>query len=312
MKQTLKKLCLSTAALAFAFSNTAFAHPHETAPKAEAAAEATAETAAPTAPALWKVADEDTTIYLFGTVHILPKDVEWYNAEIATALTTSDELVTEIYMPEGSEMQAQQAFLAKANLPEGQSLRDLLSEEQKESYEAAMTKLGLPVASFDTFEPWFAAINLSMLPLLQAGYSPDAGVETVLEAKVPDTPRGELETIEFQVGVFDGLPMESQIKFLMETADGVDEIVPSLDAMVNEWAKGDPETLGDLMNEGFSDPALAEALLYKRNSNWAQWIDTRLDTPGTVFIAVGAGHLAGEQSVQDALASIGIETTRVQ
>ena len=85
-----------------------------------------------------------------------------------------------------------------------------------------------------------------------------------------------------------------------------------LDRMVAEWVKGDADALAAVMNEGMTDPAVAEALLYSRNANWAEWIDTRLDTPGTVFIAVGAGHLAGPKNVQDLLAQKGITTSRVK
>ncbi|MDX1703532.1 MAG: TraB/GumN family protein, partial [Altererythrobacter ishigakiensis] len=93
---------------------------------------------------------------------------------------------------------------------------------------------------------------------------------------------------------------------------GIDQIKPLLDQMVAEWVEGDAHALATLMNEGLTDPALAESLLYKRNRNWADWIDTRLDEPGTVFIAVGAGHLAGDKSVQEYLKAREIETVRVQ
>jgi uncharacterized protein YbaP (TraB family) len=83
--------------------------------------------------------------------------------------------------------------------------------------------------------------------------------------------------------------------------------------MVKAWSEGDADRLAALMNESMKDdPALAERLLYARNRNWAQWIDDRLDQPGTVFMAVGAGHLAGKESVQDALATRGIQSVRVQ
>ncbi len=263
-------------------------------------------------PALWKVADEDTTIYLFGTVHALPKDIQWYKGPIADALQSSDRLVTEIFLAPGSEAQVQAAFMSKGMLPEGENLRDMLNAEDKAAYEAAMAKLGLPVASFDRFEPWMAGINLGIFVMLKAGYSPDSGVEKVLESKAPDTPRDQLETIEFQVGVFDTLPMESQLKFLMEGVRNIDNTIPMLNSMVDEWIEGDSDGLATLMNQGLTDPALAEALLYARNRTWAEWIDMRLDTPGTVFVAVGAGHLAGEQSVQDALQARDIVTTRIQ
>lgn len=310
MKNSVKALYAAASALALTLSVPAFAHPHEVI--AEPAIDAAEQAAENTGPALWKVADEDTTIYLFGTVHVLPEDVEWYTARIATALGSSDELVTEIYLAPGTEAEASAAFMREGTLPEGTTLRDLLSEDDRANFEAALVKLGYPKASFDAYEPWLAAVNLSMLPLLKAGYNPAAGVEKVLEEKAVNMPRGKLETIDFQVGIFDGLPMESQIKFMMEAANGIDDIVPSLNTMVAEWVEGDPDGLAELLNEGLSDVTLAEAILYSRNRTWAEWIDTRLDTPGTIFVAVGAGHLAGKGSVQSALETRGIETTRVQ
>lgn len=263
-------------------------------------------------PAMWKVADEDTTIYLFGTVHALPKEVNWLNSSITDALGSSDSIVTEILMDDSVEAKMVQLVGAKGILPADTTLRLLLDEKQKATYEAALGKLGMPAAAFDRFEPWYAGMVLTMLPLMQQGYSPDAGVEKILIDQAGEKDRAALETIEFQIGLFDGLPQESQIAFLVETADNVDEIKNQLDAMVAEWLEGDADDLAKLMNEGMTDKTLAEQLLYARNRNWANWIDERLDTPGTVFIAVGAGHLAGEESVQDALEDLGIVTQRVQ
>lgn len=280
----------------------------------QAATSAAATTTAATAkgPALWKVADEDTTIYLFGTVHVLPKGIEWYDETIATALTGSDTIVTEIPMDAASEAQGQQLTMSKGLLPAGTTLRSLLTAEQTATYGAAMAKIGAPAEAFDPFKPWLAGLTLSILPLMQQGYDPASGVEKVLLSKVPEKPKGSLETLEFQLGIFDNMTQEAQIAFMMEAATGIDELKPMLDRMVAEWVKGDADALAAVMNEGMTDPAVAEALLYSRNANWADWIDTRLDTPGTVFIAVGAGHLAGPKSVQDLLAQKGITTSRVK
>lgn len=264
-------------------------------------------------PALWKVADEDTTIYLFGTVHALPDGIEWYRGPIADALGASDILVTEIEMSPESMATTQNLVMTKGVLPEGETLRSMLTDEQRTAYEGALARVELPPAAFDRFEPWYGAMMLTMLPLLKQGYTTDAGVEAVLETKASTgLERGALETVEEQLSIFDNLPPDTQIAFLMETVDAVDEIKALLDAMVAEWAEGDADELARLMNEGMTDPVLAERLLYARNANWAKWIDQRMDAPGTVFVAVGAGHLAGEQSVQDKLAELGIETARVQ
>jgi len=301
--------------------------------------------AAPKGPALWKVADSDTTIYLFGTVHVLPKDVEWYDATIATALEGSDILVTEIPMDPASEAAMQQLALTKGSLPAGTTLRSLLSAEQKATYTAALGELGAKIEAaqlaqvpaearaqyedakakglvpspadalagqFDGMKPWLVGLTMSILPLTFEGYDPNSGVEKVLLGKVADKEKGALETAEFQLGIFDGMPQDAQITFLMEAATNLDETKPLLDRMVAEWVEGDADSLAAVMNESMDDPKVADALLYSRNRNWAEWIDTRLDTPGTVFIAVGAGHLAGAKSVQDYLAQKGIKVSRVK
>jgi uncharacterized protein YbaP (TraB family) len=197
-------------------------------------------------------------------------------------------------------------------LPEGTTLRALLSAEQTAAYEAALAKLGLPLTAFDRLKPWLAGLTLSLLPLMQQGYDPGSGVEKVLLAKAGDKPQGALETPEYQLGLFDTMPTESQIAFLMEAVASVDTVKTTLDEMVSEWIKGDADRLAELMNEGMDDPAVAEALLYRRNARWAEWIKARLDQPGSVFIAVGAGHLAGAESVQDYLAQKGIAVIRVK
>ena len=264
-------------------------------------------------PALWKVADEDTTIYLFGTVHALPDGVEWYKGPIETALDSADTLVTEIPADATSDPASQQAIAMQAMLPEGETLRGILGEEQAAKYEAALTGFGLPVNAFDRFEPWFAGMTMAVLPLLKNGWTAESGVENVVETSAGETvTRDALETVEYQIGVFDNLPQETQIEFLMSTIDNIDQLVPLMDEMLAEWVAGDADGLAELMNRSLTDPALAKALLYDRNANWAEWIDQRMDTPGTVFIAVGAGHLAGEKSVQDYLAGRDIAVTRIQ
>lgn len=298
-------LALTVAPLALLAASPALADHH-------AATETAAAPAMAKGPALWKVADEDTTIYLLGTVHILPEGLEWYDAAIAEALNGSDMIVTEIPMDAASEAAMGQLAQKVGTLPAGTTLRSLLTPEQTATYEAALAKLGAPPQAFDQFKPWLTGLTMSIIPLMQQGYTPGAGVEKVLLSKVGDKPQGALETAEFQLSIFNGMDQAAQITFMMEAIEGMDEAAPMLNRMVAEWAEGDADELAVIMNEGMTDPAVAEALLYSRNANWAEWIDTRLDQPGSVFIAVGAGHLAGAKSVQDYLATKGITVTRVK
>ncbi|MGB3473045.1 MAG: TraB/GumN family protein, partial [Erythrobacter sp.] len=190
------KLAASVGAIALLMGSPAFADGHTEAKTEDAAGEA----GKPKGPALWKVADEDTTIYLFGTVHALPKDLEWYDEDISNALAEADTLVTEIRMDPESEARMEAVAMEKSALPEGTTLRSLLDADQTAAYEAAMTKLGVSAPAFDGFEPWMAGLTLTMLPLLKQGYSPDSGVEKVLMGKAADKPMDALETPEFQIG----------------------------------------------------------------------------------------------------------------
>ncbi|QPC99958.1 TraB/GumN family protein [Qipengyuania soli] len=264
-------------------------------------------------PALWMLADEDTTIYLFGTVHALPREVKWRVGPVEQALEYSSTLVTEIPGDAITDPSSQQMIAAKAMLSGNKTMRDLLDADQRVSYETAMSKLGLPVDAFDRFEPWFAGMTLAMLPLLKAGYDMDSGVEKVIEKDLsPQVTRDALETIGFQIDMFDQLPMQSQISFLMSSAENIESVSPMMDKMVAEWMEGDADGLAALLNEGLTDPVLTNILLYNRNAKWAEWIDNRMDKPGAVFVAVGAGHLAGEKSVQYYLTQRGFRVERVQ
>ena len=260
-------------------------------------------------PALWQVADKDTTIYLFGTVHALPEGKNWFDGRIERAFNESDELVTEIDVSNAAG--SAQALQAAAMLPEGQSLRTMMNADDRMEYEAALVTLGLPVEALDRYEPWFAAITLSLLPLLRSGYDTQSGVEMALNGKDQTKKRGALETIEQQVELFDGMPMPAQLAFLDQTIAQMPRMTTSLDAMVAEWLEGDAVELARLMNAELTDPLLRDRLLIHRNAAWAEWIERRLEQPGKVFIAVGAGHLAGEGSVQDQLEERGVDVERI-
>jgi uncharacterized protein len=302
-------LTAGVAGLALLATSPALADDHAaTAPEA-----AVALPEGPEGPALWKVSDEDTTIYLFGTVHVLPKELVWYDAEIDAALSSSDTVVTEIRMDPASEAAMGQLAQSRGVFIDGTTLRSLLSDEQKTTYEAALAGLGAPPQAFDTMKPWLAGLTLSLVPLMQQGYDPNSGVDKVILSKAGDQTQDALETAEFQIGIFDGLPQAAQVAFMMEAVEGMPKVKETIDSMVAEWVDGDPDGLAAVMNADLSDEALAESLLYSRNATWAEWIEARLDsTPGTVFMAVGAGHLAGDKSVQDFLVKRGIESERVQ
>ncbi|MDR2858067.1 MAG: TraB/GumN family protein [Novosphingobium sp.] len=263
-------------------------------------------------PALWKVSDQDTTIYIFGTIHVLPPEIDWFRGTVQRAFDGSQELVTEITGTDPAAMQ--RLVLSHAMLPPGQSLRGMLTPELKTSYEKELVGFGLPAQAFDGYEPWYAAVALSTLPLIRSGYAGENGVEQVLDqrAKALGHPHSALETAEYQIGLFDSLPAEAQKRYFAEVVGKLPTVAGQFDRIIDAWRKGDAESLASLMNDDEDDPELIGVLLINRNRAWAEWVRQRLAKPGTVFVAVGAGHLAGPGSLQEQLAAQGIAAERVQ
>lgn len=263
-------------------------------------------------PALWLVRDADTTIYLFGTVHLLHPGLNWLNGPVAKALAQSDTLVTEVVKTDDEDLALQAAVLDLAMLPHGQSLRALMKPDTRQAYEALLSREGIPADAFDQYEPWYPAIVLSMLPLIKQGMMPDSGVEAKLNEVHGRRNREGLETSRFQIELFDTLPAAAQYSYLASVVAHYDEIGPKMESLVTAWGKGDDKAIGVAMLENDDVPEVAEALVRRRNETWASWISNRLEHPGTVFIAVGAGHLAGPDSVQHYLEAGKLTVERVQ
>ena len=267
---------------------------------------------APLKPALWMVSDDDTTIYLFGTIHALRPGLLWFDGAVAQAFAESATLVTEI--KDVGSVDSAQTMLGTAMLPPGQTLRGKLSAVDRAAFEAALERASIPAAGLDRFKPWYAAVVLSSLPLLRAGYQLDQGVEIQLAGRARASGKAQeaLETAAYQLGLFDTLPEASQLTYLRQVVDNLDQVTSQVDNLIVEWGEGDADGLAALMNADKSDAELVEVLLSRRNRAWADWIGTRLETPGTVFLAVGAGHLAGSGSVQEVLSGKGIVSQRLQ
>ncbi|WP_445949652.1 TraB/GumN family protein [Sphingorhabdus sp.] len=314
MRISLKSLLAATTTCALAWAAPIAAQ--NTPTEAPASVEALDPVKAPPAvkdvdPALWVIKDADTTIYLFGSVHILKPGLGWFDDGVKTAFDSSDQLVLELVEPPAAEVQA--LFGKFAMDQQGKTLRSKMNDADRAVYDAAMGKLGIPAPAFDPFEPWAAGITMSLLAMQKSGFDPNSGVEKQLTAaaNVSKKPIAGLETMEFQLGVFDTLPEAEQIAFLIETAKTIDDVGSTTDKMVAMWASADTESLAQLMNEGLTSRTLYDALLTNRNANWVKWISAQMKKPGVTFIAVGAGHLAGPTSVQALLPAYGLTATRV-
>ncbi len=282
---------------------------------------ATACAAAPAAepkaasPALWKVADEDTTIYLFGTIHLLPKDTKWRSPEFDRAAAGSDTLVVETVIDEKNPAATMGEVFKLAISPGLPPLLDRVPADKRDALATMVAKSGIPAQAFDKIETWAAAFMLLGVHFQSLGLDSGSGVESVLKKQFEEGGKtvGQLETNAEQLGYFDRLSEEAQRKFLLSVVENPSDMKEQFGGMLDAWARGDVKAIGESFNRDLAAAVeLKEALLVKRNANWANWVKGRLDRPGTVLVAVGAGHLAGEESVQAMLESKGVRVTRVQ
>lgn len=264
-------------------------------------------------PALWVVKDADTTIYLFGTVHVLAPGLSWFDEAVKAAFDRSDTLVLEMVEPDAATLQ--KITLAKGFDQSGRTLTSKLPDDKRAAVTAALEKTGMSAKVYDRMDPWLAAVTLSVAPLQNFGYDPASGAEKVLAAAAKQAGKRieGLETAEQQLGFFDTLSEPAQVRFLVSAVEDMPKLSSEMTRMVDAWSKGQPDRLALVMNENLKDsPELARTLLTDRNKRWADWIKARLGQPGTVFVAVGAGHLAGADAVQAQLKAKGVRATRVK
>jgi uncharacterized protein len=266
-------------------------------------------------PALWKVSDPDTTIYLFGTIHLLPPGLNWQSQAVDSAIASSRELVVEVLIDEKNPMPAVMTMMSLGTSPNLPPLAQRVPAKKRARLAELIKQSGRPAAEFDRLETWLAGIMLFQLQFPELGLDPKSGVELNLKSVFSgaNKPIGQLETPAEQFGFFDRLPEKSQRSFLEGVLDEPKNAKGLLDKMIASWASGDTRSMGAVFNgELKKDRALKAALLDQRNANWTRWIEDRLGQPGTVMVAVGAGHLVGDTSVVRLLEKRGFKVTRIQ
>lgn len=268
-------------------------------------------------PAFWVIKDADSTIYLLGTIHVLKPDTAWRGPKLDTAMKEAQELWLELPTTDPATMQSDMLKIVQKHglAPQLPLSKDLTPEEIKTLDEAAALA-GLSASQLNVYRPWFAALTISNATIERAGYDSSSGVDRKVEAIFGAreiAPKG-LETIEEQMGVFTGMARKQELAFLRETLEEYKNASVELDQMVARWASGDVDNLEKLLVEEMKDKNLDiyKVLIVDRNDSWAGKIAEMITGKGTIFIAVGAMHLIGPDSVLAMLKARGIEAERVQ
>lgn len=261
-------------------------------------------------PAIWRVSDTDTTIYLLGSMHALPAGTRWDGGVVGQAITQADSLVLELAPAEVTRAGPAFARLAPRSSPLAVERR--LTGKAWSNYQRAVRETGIDGAPYDD---WALTILLGQQSAQQAGMRGENGVESGLAAHFQRAgkPVMGLETADQQMMLFETLPPLDQRALLILTAEQLDGAVRDVTSLASAWSHGDVKALERLINEDIDAiPVVREQILTRRNHNWAKWIETRMEQPGTILVAVGAGHLLGPDGVPALLTAKGLSITRLQ
>ena len=266
-------------------------------------------------PALWEISDPDTTIYLFGTIHLLPDNLQWRTAAFDQAVSSSQQLVVETIVDQQnlkSIIEAEQQLGFGKGLP---PIEQRVSPAKLPLLRRAIAKSMVPEKTLDQMDTWLAAITLLSVQFKELGLQSAHGPEEILRQQflAANKPIGELESNVEQFGYFDRLPESAQRSLLEGAIEPSSAAAKEFASMLSPWSHGDVGQIATSFNHEFAgSPSLKRALLLQRNANWAKWIEKRMAEPGTIMVAVGAGHLAGPESVIAKLKKDGYKVKRLQ
>ena len=278
--------------------------------------EPVAVTAAPagSGPRLWVVRDADSTIYLFGTVHVLKPETPWGRARVDQAFASADEYWFEI-----ADLTNQDGVMpliqAKGVSPD-RPLSSLLNAEELADLDAAARTVGATAAQLDPLRPWLASLQLALASIQKAGYVAANGGDQILHARAAATgkPIKGFETAPQQIGFVADMSEEAQLAMLRSGLKEFDQADALLGRMVTAWSTGDVDGLDVLIGQEMKadSPEMYAVMLVARNQDWADQIQALLAGSGTAFISVGAGHLAGGDSLQAQLEQRGVRVEPVR
>lgn len=269
--------------------------------------------AAQAAPALWQVSDGDSKVWLFGSFHALPPDLDWRTEVFDRTLAGADR----VYFETDVGPEAQTAIVVKGYElglnPLGTILNSYLDKAGVRALRQATSDLGLPVGVVQTMKPWLASNTISVAAMMRAGFDPTSGVDLLLQQELPPERKAYFESGNEQLDFLAGTPEAEQIGMLVDGLAQIETMPALLNGMVKAWMDGTPEVLAEaFLADSAGYEGFMQRVIYDRNAKWVTTIDTLLADNEQDLIVVGAGHLIGEGSVVDLLQDKGYRVERLQ
>jgi len=249
---------------------------------------------------LWRIKSQKNTIYLQGSLHLLKSDNYPLNASIEKAFEDSQILVLEADPRKLRDPETQQMMLTKGMLAQGDSLEDQLSKETYDLAKQKTSELGMDISAFNQLKPWMFSMIITIIELQKLGFNPKHGLDMYFFSKALKAGKQimGLETIEYQLDLFDSLSAADQGALVRQTLKDLDIIQEKSDSLVEAWSIGDIKRVEAILLKSFREyPTIYGLLITRPNKNWVSRIESFLKQTDNYMIVVGVGHLAGENGL---------------
>jgi uncharacterized protein YbaP (TraB family) len=244
----------------------------------------------------WKASGKGGVVYLVGSVHLLSKDFYPLHPALESAYKDSDLLVEEADLGDMLGPNSQLQFLSRGMLPSTTSLDKVLSPATFALLSKRFADLGMPIEPLKLLKPWMVALMLEALEWQKAGFDPELGLDKHFYDQAKSDGKGVqgLETVEYQVSIFDEMAIAEQDHLLAETLKGVDTEQANMSKLIESWRTGDaPGVERIVLSDLKQEPQLYQRLLVGRNRNWLPKIEALFARKGHALVVVGAAHLVG-------------------
>ena len=268
-------------------------------------------------PLLWKVSDANNSLYLLGSFHMLKTSDYPLAKSTDLAFDDAEQLYFELSPEEMNNPALGQKMAQAAMRTDGKTLQQSLSAETWKKFEASAAKNNLPAANFQSFEPWFVALILSVTEMQKVGLNPALGLDKhfMERAAKAGKPAKGLETGDSQIAIFDGMSMKQQEQFLQDALDESADMKKKIDELHSTWRNADDKALFNIMAKEMNQkyPELYQTINLDRNKAWLPKLEAMLkdNDKDDVMVVVGSLHLIGDDGVIKMLKSKGYKIERL-
>ncbi|KQN72697.1 TraB/GumN family protein [Devosia sp. Leaf64] len=266
------------------------------------------------APALWKISDENSSIWIFGSIHALPTGTDWRTKKFDSLFEAADRIYFETDVSADALPNTFVLAMTNGFANDGRLLSERVDAEVMADLRSLAEQYRLPIPTLLAMRPWMAANTLGTAATEEAGFVRENGVEMTLLREIPRERWSFLETIEQQINVVAGGSEAEQLKMLTATLSEIPTLGLKMDKMLASWLEGSADQLASLFLpdvEAYSE-AFVDRMIIQRNRNWTVQIKSMLASDENAFLVVGAGHMVGEDSVITMLENAGFSSERVQ